>query len=716
MDETKNGMDSFDQVDVLTEEKSSIDVDNSVQENNHSSLHNMDDEERKERYKNLLTLLENSTKLSNAFETRLKKCKLKIVEAKLEKTNKIDENVPKTVENDSIKDSNNQPTEENEEYENYYLKLFQQPKLFKGTLKDYQKEGLLWIRTLFENGLNGILADDMGLGKTIQAIAFYCFLLEMGIKGPFLVIAPLSTIPNWLSEFSKFSPQLNTLLYHGTDNERCKIRSQINVKHTVDKLDYFSIVITTFEILRIDTKVLKGYDWKYITIDEGHKMKNPLTLTSRCLREFACTNKLILTGTPIQNNMDELWTLLNLLMPKLFNDIKDFSSWFAIDDFHGTNDQIVDLATKDEILNIIVKILKPFILRRQKAETNLNLPPKKEIVIYAPVTEQQHKLYMATLSREMNILLNKKPEIDIESGVRAKRKCVESIERYTENRVIRKTEPEHKAESKDKIVSLVLLNPFMQLKKISNHPYLVHMPLSPGRSSVLVDENIVKASGKFLILDAMLSKLKLLGHKVLLFSTMIQLLDLIEEFLIFRSYEYARLDGTMNINTRVDEINTFTNDPNCFVMLISTRAGGLGLNLTAADTVIIFDSDWNPQCDLQAQDRCHRIGQVKPVVVYRLCTKSTVDEKILANAAAKRKLEKIVIGNGTFNRTTKVNLSNIKELMNLLESSDYDKQIQSNGFILSDEELDSLLDRSDMIKSSPKTNATQSAKHFEVLT
>ncbi|KAF0757522.1 lymphoid-specific helicase-like [Aphis craccivora] len=676
--------------------------------------HNMDDEERKKRYKNLLTLLENSTKLSHAFETRLKKCKLEIIKADLEKANKVDENLPKTIENDSTKDSNNHPTEENEEYENYYLKLFQQPKLFKGTLKDYQKEGLLWIRTLFENGLNGILADDMGLGKTIQAIAFYCFLIEMGIQGPFLVIAPLSTIPNWLSEFSKFSPQLSTLLYHGSYTNRNEIRSQINVKHTVGKFDYFSIVITTYEILRMDTKVLKGYDWKYITIDEGHKLKNSLTLTSRCLREFACTNKLILTGTPIQNNMEELWTLLNLLIPKLFNDIKDFSSWFLIDNFHGTNNQIIDIATKDEVLNIIVKILKPFILRRQKMETNLNLPPKKEIVIYAPVTEQQHKLYMATLSREMNILLNKEPAIDVEeSGVRAKRKCVESIERYTENRVIRKTEPEHKAVTKDKIVSLVLLNPFIQLKKISNHPYLVHMPLSPGRSSIHVDENIVKASGKFLILDAMLSKLKLLGHKVLLFSTMTQLLDLIEEFLIFRSYEYARLDGAMNIQTRVDAINTFTNDPNCFVMLISTRAGGLGLNLTAADTVIIFDSDWNPQCDLQAQDRCHRIGQVKPVVVYRLCTKSTVDEKILANAAAKRKLEKIVIGNGTFNRTTKVNLSNIKELMNLLESSDYDKQIQSNGFILSDEELDSLLDRSDMIKSTPKTDATQSAKHFK---
>ncbi|XP_025198371.1 lymphoid-specific helicase-like [Melanaphis sacchari] len=715
MDTTKNEMESSDKIDNVMDQ-SSVNVENSLQENNISSEHGMDNEERTKRYKNLLTLLENSTKLSNAFETRLKKCKLQIIKSELAKANKVDENVSSGIENDSINGSNNQPIE-SEEYENYYLKLFQQPKLFKGTLKNYQKEGLLWIRTLFENGLNGILADDMGLGKTIQTIAFYCFLLEMGIRGPFLIITPLSTITNWLSEFSKFSPQLKTVLYHGSNIERYVIRTKINSNYKVGNLDCFPIVLTTYEILRMDTKLLKQYDWKFITIDEGHKLKNSFTITTKCLREFACTNKLILTGTPIQNNMDELWTLLNVLMPKLFNDIKDFSSWFVIDDFHGTNDRIIDLAKKDEILDIIVKILKPFILRRQKMETDLNLPPKKEIVIYAPVTEQQHKLYMATLSREMDTLLNKKSENQSEPEVRSKRKCVESIERYTENRVIRKTVPEEKVEPKDKAVSLVLLNPFIQLKKISNHPYLVHMPLIPGENAILVDENLVKASGKFLILDAMLSKLKLLGHKVLLFSTMTQLLDLIEEFLIFRSYEYTRLDGTMKIQTRAEAIDTFTNDADCLVMLISTRAGGLGLNLTAADTVIIFDSDWNPQCDLQAQDRCHRIGQVKPVVVYRLCTKSTVDEKILIHAAAKRKLEKIVIGNGTFNRNTKVNLSNIKELMNLLESSDYDQQIHSNGFILSDEELDSLLDRSDMIKSTPKTDATQSSSiHFEVLT
>uniref|UniRef100_A0A2S2PE67 Lymphoid-specific helicase n=1 Tax=Schizaphis graminum TaxID=13262 RepID=A0A2S2PE67_SCHGA len=286
MDDTKTGMDSSDEIDILMEE-SPIDEDNSIQEDTNSSLNNnMDDEERMRRYTNLLALLENSTKLSNAFETRLKNCKLQIIKSELEKANKVDKDDPSNIENNLVKDSNNQPIE-NEEYENYYLKLFQQPKLFKGTLKNYQKEGLLWIRTLFENGLNGILADDMGLGKTIQAIAFYCFLIEMGIKGPFLIIAPLSTIPNWLSEFSKFSPQLNTLLYHGSCIQRYIIRSELKIKHQVGNYDYFPIVITTYEILRMDTKYLKTLDWKYITIDEGHKLKNSLTVTTRYTNIFS---------------------------------------------------------------------------------------------------------------------------------------------------------------------------------------------------------------------------------------------------------------------------------------------------------------------------------------------------------------------------------------------------------------------------------------------
>ncbi|XP_050542217.1 lymphoid-specific helicase-like isoform X2 [Daktulosphaira vitifoliae] len=662
-------------------------------------------EEKEKRFKNLLVLLENSTKLTNLFESRLKKCKLQIIKRELKNAQKMNENLP----------LNNQLTNDIIE-DDYYLSLFKQPKLFNGSLKTHQVEGLLWIRTLFENGLNGILADDMGLGKTIQTIAFYCFLIEMNIKGPFLVIAPLSTIPNWLSEFTKFSPELPSLLYHGSETERIAARSKFKKTHRVNDMNCYPIIITTYEVMRVDIKFLSTIDWKYITVDEGHKLKNFNALTSKAMREFKCANKLILTGTPIQNDMTELWSLLNLLMPKLFDKLEDFNSWFVVDDFFDDNIKIASMAKKNEILDIIQKVIKPFILRREKKETDLKLPPKKEVVIYAPVTERQQELYKATLNKHMEVLLKQQKESVIIDGPRPKRKCVERIVEYTDISAVKYESDEEIVESPDTAISVVMTNPFVQLKKIANHPYLVHMPLIKGTKQIRVDEDIVKVSGKFQVLDAMLSKLKFLGHKVLLFSTMVMILDIIEEFLMYRSYKFTRLDGTMSIQERVENMRIFNTDPSCFVMMISTRAGGLGLNLTAADTVIIFDSDWNPQADLQAQDRCHRMGQEKPVVVYRLCSKDTVDERILDRAVAKRKLEKMVIGNGTFNRSSKISLTTIEELMSLLESSDYNKKIQSNGFIFTDEELDALLDRSDMITSTVHSNTSKSANHFKVLT
>ncbi|XP_050422479.1 lymphoid-specific helicase-like isoform X2 [Adelges cooleyi] len=677
----------------------------------------LDEQEKQKRFQNLLTLLENSTKLTDIFETRLKKCKLQIIKKEIQakkKADKMKENLPS---NNKLNEDKKTITDNFVE-EEYYLSLFKQPKLFHGTLKSHQVEGLLWIRTLFENGLNGILADDMGLGKTIQTIAFYCFLIEMGIKGPFLVIAPLSTIPNWLSEFVKFSPELPTVLYHGTEDKRKDARPLIKKTQKVNNMNCFPVIITTYDVMRTDVNFLATIDWKYITVDEGHKLKNFNAQVSKAMRKFSCANKLILTGTPIQNDMSELWSLLNLLMPKLFNKLEDFNSWFVIEDFFSDNHKIANMAKKNEILDIIQKVIKPFILRREKKETDLNLPPKKEIVVYAPITEKQQELYMATLQKHMEVLLNKeKEDSNIIEGPRPKRKCVESIIEYTDMLAIKTDPKEEEVPIREVALSIVMQNPVMQLKKIANHPYLVHMPLIKGTEQILVDENIVKVSGKFQVLDAMLTKLKLLGHKVLLFSTMTQLLDVIEEFMIYRSHKYTRLDGTMQIEGRVEAMRIFNTDPEYFIMLISTRAGGLGLNLTSADTVIIFDSDWNPQVDLQAQDRCHRMGQEKPVVVYRLCCKNTIDEKILTRATAKRKLEKIVIGSGTFNnRSSKLSLTSIEELLTLLESSDYNKKIQSNGFIFTDEELDALLDRSDlMIEATSKTTTSKPVGHFKVV-
>jgi len=327
------------------------------------------------------------------------------------------------------------------------------------------------------------------------------------------------------------------------------------------------------------------------------------------------------------------------------------------------------------------------------------------------MTDKQHELYEATLHKNYEILFQIK---DDTYEVMPKRKCVRVIKKYTSNVAIRH-EPEQNDDELKKMSISIIQSTSIQLKKIANHPYLVHLPLIPGTKDVVIDENIVKFSGKFQVLDAMLTKLKLRGHKVLLFSTMVMILDVIEDYLTLRKFKYTRLDGTMNIQSRIEAMKTFNTDPEYFLMIISTRAGGLGLNLTSADTVIIFDNDWNPQCDLQAQDRCHRMGQDKPVVVYHLCAKNTIDERILQRAGAKRKLERMILGGGIFNRNTKNTDVGIEDLMDLLKSSDYHKKIQSNGFIFTDEELDALLDRSDMFES--ESNATsQSREHFAVLT
>ncbi|TRY60793.1 hypothetical protein DNTS_032222 [Danionella cerebrum] len=261
----------------------------------------------------------------------------------------------------------------------------------------------------------------------------------------------------------------------------------------------------------------------------------------------------------------------------------------------------------------------------------------------------------------------------------------------------------------DAQINLKLQNTLMLLKRCCNHPYLIEYPLNPS-GEFMIDEKLVESSGKFLILDRMLPELKRRGHKVLVFSQMTSILDILMDYCYLRGYEYSRLDGSMSYAIRDENMKKFAADPEVFLFLLSTRAGGLGINLTSADTVIIFDSDWNPQADLQAQDRCHRIGQTKPVMVYRLITANTIDEKILERAAAKRKLEKMVIHKNKF-KGSKADLNNRKssldvaELVELLKSRDYDKAVKgTKEKVISDQDLQFLLDRSDF-KNQGKTRA-----------
>uniref|UniRef100_A0A4W5NW38 Proliferation-associated SNF2-like protein n=1 Tax=Hucho hucho TaxID=62062 RepID=A0A4W5NW38_9TELE len=534
----------------------------------------------------------------------------------------------------------------------------QQPLLFTGgVMRSYQIEGVEWLRMLWENGINGILADEMGLGKTIQCIAHVAMMLERKVMGPFLVVAPLSTLPNWINEFKRFTPEVSVQLYHGPAKDRMELLKRIRKPQGPHNM--LPVVVTSFEIAMIDRKFLQRFHWKYLIVDEGHRIKNLNCRLVRELKMLPTDNKLLLTGTPLQNNLAELWSLLNFLLPEVFDDLKSFESWFDIDTIGSDAKNVVANEREQNILHMLHQILTPFLLRRLKSDVTLEVPPKKEIVVYAPLTSKQESFYTAVVNKTIAKVLGQvEAPVVLTTDGRPKRRTRRPVdyketdgdtpydlEKYLE-RVQKEADPAPVVDVQmplDSQINLKLQNILMLLKRCCNHPYLIEYPLDPATQEFKIDEQLVQTSGKFLILDRMLPELKKRGHKVLIFSQMTSILDILMDYCYLRGYQYSRLDGSMAYSDREENMTKFSSDPEVFLFLLSTRAGGLGINLTAADTVIIFDSDWNPQADLQAQDRCHRIGQTKPVVVYRLVTANTIDQKILERASAKRKLEKMVI-------------------------------------------------------------------------
>ncbi|XP_026165837.1 lymphoid-specific helicase isoform X3 [Mastacembelus armatus] len=597
----------------------------------------------------------------------------------------------------------------------------QQPQLFTGgVMRWYQIEGIEWLRMLWENGINGILADEMGLGKTIQCIAHIAMMIEKKVMGPFLVVAPLSTLPNWINEFKRFTPEVSVLLYHGPHLDRTKLLKKI--RRPQGPLSMFPVVVTSFEISMIDRKFLQQFQWKYLIVDEGHRIKNLNCRLVRELKMLPTDNKLLLTGTPLQNNLAELWSLLNFLLPEVFDDLKSFEAWFDIDTLNEV-ESVVAAEREQNILSMLHQILTPFLLRRLKSDVTLEVPPKKEIIVYAPLTAKQEAFYTAVVNKTIVKLLGQEKKEDsvvLTSSGRPKRRSqkvvnyketdgdtARDMEEYLER--VRKdleqsSPPVLDVQSPiDAEINLKLQNILMLLRRCCNHPYLVEYPLDPVTQEFKIDEQLVQSSGKFLILDRLLPALKKRGHKVLIFSQMTSILDILMDYCYLRGFQYSRLDGSMSYSDRDENMSKFSKDPEVFLFLLSTRAGGLGINLTAADTVIIFDSDWNPQADLQAQDRCHRIGQTKPVVVYRLVTANTIDQKILERASAKRKLEQMVIHKSKF-KGAKAELNpnksciDLEELMELLKSRGTEKEVKgSRGKVISDKDLEILLDRSDLL-------------------
>lgn len=520
-----------------------------------------------------------------------------------------------------------------------------------GTLKDYQVKGLQWMISLYNNRLNGILADEMGLGKTIQTISLITYLIEKKLQpGPFLVIVPLSTLTNWTLEFQKWAPAVRTLILKGSPAVRRDLYPRLRA---VD----FQVCLTTYEYIIKERPLLAKIKWVHMIIDEGHRLKNIKSKLSQTLNEYYSTrHRLILTGTPLQNNLPELWALLNFVLPKIFNSVKSFDEWFNAP-FANTGGQEKMEMNEEEALLVVKrlhKVLRPFLLRRLKKDVESELPDKVEKVIYTKMSSLQWKLY-------------------------------ESVKKY-------KTLPTDLSSGKPRRQAN-LQNAIMQLRKICNHPFVfreVDEDFSVGNH---IDEQIVRTSGKFELLDRLLPKLFHTGHKVLIFFQMTEIMSIIADYFDYRGWKYCRLDGSTKADERQALLSTF-NDPESpyQVFILSTRAGGLGLNLQSADTVIIYDTDWNPHADLQAQDRAHRIGQKKEVRVLRLISSGTVEELVLQRAQAKLEIDGKVIQAGKFDDVT-TGAEYEAYLAKAFEQPGDDDEEETNE--LDDDELNELLARGD---------------------
>ncbi|XP_020405819.1 probable chromatin-remodeling complex ATPase chain isoform X1 [Zea mays] len=507
-------------------------------------------------------------------------------------------------------------------------RLVSQPSCIKGKMRDYQLAGLNWLIRLYENGINGILADEMGLGKTLQTISLLGYLHEFrGIAGPHMVVAPKSTLGNWMKEIQRFCPILRAVKFLGNPEERNHIRDNLL------QPGKFDVCVTSFEMAIKEKSALRRFSWRYIIIDEAHRIKNENSLLSKTMRIYNTNYRLLITGTPLQNNLHELWALLNFLLPEIFSSAETFDEWFQIS---GENDQ-------QEVVQQLHKVLRPFLLRRLKSDVEKGLPPKKETILKVGMSQMQKQYYRALLQKDLEV---------INAGGERKR----------------------------------LLNIAMQLRKCCNHPYLFQ-GAEPG-PPYTTGEHLIENAGKMVLLDKLLPKLKERDSRVLIFSQMTRLLDILEDYLMYRGYQYCRIDGNTGGEDRDASIEAF-NSPGSekFVFLLSTRAGGLGINLATADVVVLYDSDWNPQADLQAQDRAHRIGQKKEVQVFRFCTEYTIEEKVIERAYKKLALDALVIQQGRLAEQKTVNKDDLLQMVRF----GAEMVFSSKDSTITDEDIDRII-------------------------
>lgn len=738
-----------------------------------------------------------------------------------------------------------------------------QPKMLACQLKEYQLKGLNWLVNLYEQGINGILADEMGLGKTVQSISVMAYLAEThNIWGPFLVIAPASTLHNWQQEISKFVPKLKVLPYWGTAKDRKTLRKFWDRKHiTYREESPFHVLVTSYQLVVQDTQYFQKMKWQYMVLDEAQAIKSSQSSRWKSLLGFHCRNRLLLTGTPIQNNMQELWALLHFIMPSLFDSHDEFSDWFSKDiESHAQSNTKLN----EDQLKRLHMILKPFMLRRIKKHVQKELGDKVELDVFCDLTYRQ-RAYYTNLRNKISIMdliekatggddqdtatlmnlvmqfrkvcnhpdlferaettspfsfsywaetasfVREGNNVNVAYSVRNEIEFVLPRLVYNQggrldlpgpsndkagwrnrylNHIFNIWTPENIQESSrkngtfswlrfidtspneaailprkdlfDRVVDLkrsqrqldrfsicydgndendyfpahAMLNivdrsPRKALAEITSEGRLHNLmnvsrcifkneglnaleacarpaasappveifcstqnmltekqrtffnipirralfPISKKTEEALVESKLdpllypvhsmlpppdniksrfthiqvpsmrrfVTDSGKLARLDQLLRELKEGGHRVLLYFQMTRMIDLMEEYLTYRNYKYCRLDGSTKLEDRRDTVADFQTRPEIFVFLLSTRAGGLGINLTSADTVIFYDSDWNPTIDSQAMDRAHRLGQTKQVTVYRMITRGTIEERIRKRALQKEEVQRVVI-------------------------------------------------------------------------
>jgi DNA excision repair protein ERCC-6 len=474
-------------------------------------------------------------------------------------------------------------------------------------LFDYQKTGVQWLGELYSQQVGGIIGDEMGLGKTIQIISFLAGLhYSKKLTKPIIVVAPATVLRQWVNEFHRWWPPLRVSILHSSGSGMLNIgsegrieeveemygrgdkkpaRSQIAAQRIVDRVvNNGHVLVTTYAGLQTYSDILISVDWGYAVLDEGHKIRNPNTAITIYCKELRTANRVILSGTPMQNNLIELWSLFDFVFPMRLGTLVNFRQAFEVPIKLGgyANATNLQVLTATKCAETLKAAISPYLLQRLKVDVASDLPKKSEQVLFCKLTKPQREAYEIFLASN-----------EMQSILKGSRQSLYGID---------------------------------ILRKICNHPDLLDPRLRGKPGYKWGNPN---KSGKMQVVKALLEMWKRFGHKTLLFSQGVQMLDIIEEFVKgLDGFNYLRMDGGTNIKDRQGLVDRFNNDPDLHVFLLTTKVGGLGVNLTGANRVIIFDPDWNPSTDVQARERAWRLGQKKEVTIYRLMTAGTIEEKI----------------------------------------------------------------------------------------